>query len=148
MIYQISNPGGWEMVFTFYLLLSEWKSPSNTILVHFRWSNKNRRPNGTLNKVRSKVKLTHGGAWVERRYSSYSFLNSALDGGEWSASRPGRALPQGKDPGTLWIGGWVGLEPVWKQKTEEKFFPPPGIELRSSDTILTEPPRFTRLIKY
>jgi hypothetical protein len=33
-----------------------------------------------------------------KRYSSYSFLNSALDRGEWSASRPGRALPRGKDP--------------------------------------------------
>jgi hypothetical protein len=33
----------------------------------------------------------------KRRYSSYSFLTSALDGGEWSASRPGRALPRGKD---------------------------------------------------
>jgi len=31
------------------------------------------------------------------KYSSYSFLTSALDGGEWSASRPGRALPLGKD---------------------------------------------------
>jgi hypothetical protein len=40
----------------------------------------------------------HGGAWVKRKYSSYSFLTSALDGGEWSASRPGRALPRGKDP--------------------------------------------------
>jgi hypothetical protein len=29
----------------------------------------------------------------ERRYSFYSFSASALDGGEWSASRPGRALP-------------------------------------------------------
>jgi hypothetical protein len=38
----------------------------------------------------------HGGAWGERRYSSYSFLTSALDGGEWSASCPGRALPPGK----------------------------------------------------
>jgi hypothetical protein len=38
----------------------------------------------------------HGG---ERRYSSYSYLTSALDGGEWSASHPSRALyPQGKDP--------------------------------------------------
>jgi hypothetical protein len=37
----------------------------------------------------------------ERRYSSYSYLTSALDGGEWSASRPGRTLPPGgKDPGT------------------------------------------------
>jgi hypothetical protein len=34
----------------------------------------------------------------ERRYSSYSFSTSALDRGEWSASRPGRALPRGKDP--------------------------------------------------
>jgi hypothetical protein len=38
------------------------------------------------------------GAWGERRYSSYSFLTSALDGDEWSASFPGRALPRGKDP--------------------------------------------------
>jgi hypothetical protein len=36
--------------------------------------------------------------WGVRRYSSYSFLTSALDGGEWSASRPGRALPPGKEP--------------------------------------------------
>jgi hypothetical protein len=35
----------------------------------------------------------------DRRYSSsYSFLPSALEGGEWSASRPGRALPPGKEP--------------------------------------------------
>jgi hypothetical protein len=36
------------------------------------------------------------GACGERRYSS-SFLTSALDGGEWTASRPGRALPRGMD---------------------------------------------------
>jgi hypothetical protein len=35
---------------------------------------------------------------VDRRYSSYSFLTSALEGGEWSASRPGRALPPDKEP--------------------------------------------------
>jgi hypothetical protein len=40
----------------------------------------------------------HGGAWGDRRYSSYSFLTSALEGGEWSASRPGRALPPEKEP--------------------------------------------------
>jgi hypothetical protein len=28
----------------------------------------------------------HGGAWQERRYNSYSFMTSALDGGEWSVS--------------------------------------------------------------
>jgi hypothetical protein len=48
-------------------------------------------------------------AWGERRYSSYSFSTSALDGGEWSASRPSRALPLGKGPpSTHWTGGWVG----------------------------------------
>jgi hypothetical protein len=45
----------------------------------------------------------------ERRYSSYSFSTSALDGGEWSASRPGRAFTPGeRTPGTHWTGGWVG----------------------------------------
>jgi hypothetical protein len=35
----------------------------------------------------------------ERKYSSNSFMTSALDGGEWSASRPGRALPLGMGNG-------------------------------------------------
>jgi hypothetical protein len=48
---------------------------------------------------------------------------AALDGGEWSASRPGRALPPGKEP-SLPIAqeaGW-GPEPVWTQILDEKFF--------------------------
>jgi hypothetical protein len=32
------------------------------------------------------------------RYRSYFFLTSALEGGEWSASRPGRPLPPDKEP--------------------------------------------------
>jgi hypothetical protein len=52
----------------------------------------------------------HGGDWGERRYSSYSFTTSALDGGEWSASRPGRAFTPGeRTTGTHRTGGWVGL---------------------------------------
>jgi hypothetical protein len=43
-----------------------------------------------------KIATRHVGAWW--RYSSYSFKTSALDRGEWSASRPGRALTLGKDP--------------------------------------------------
>jgi hypothetical protein len=31
-------------------------------------------------------------------------LTSALDGGEWSASRPGRFTPREGAPGTAWIG--------------------------------------------
>jgi hypothetical protein len=41
-------------------------------------------------------------------YSSTHSLTSALDGGEWSASRPGRFTPTERAPGTHWIGGWVG----------------------------------------
>jgi hypothetical protein len=37
----------------------------------------------------------------ERMYSSYSFTTSAIDGGERSASRPGRALLQEKGPPVL-----------------------------------------------
>jgi hypothetical protein len=39
-------------------------------------------------------------------------LTSALDGGEWSASRPTRFIPRERDPGTHWIGGWVGFRAV------------------------------------
>jgi hypothetical protein len=37
----------------------------------------------------------------------HAFLTSALDGSEWSASRPGRFTPRERVPGTNWIGGWV-----------------------------------------
>jgi hypothetical protein len=36
-------------------------------------------------------------------------LTSALDGGEWSVSRPGRFTPKERAPGIHWIGGLVGL---------------------------------------
>jgi hypothetical protein len=35
------------------------------------------------------------------------FLTSALLGGEWSASRPGRFAPGERSPDTNWIGGLV-----------------------------------------
>jgi hypothetical protein len=36
------------------------------------------------------------------------FLTLTVDGGEWSASRPGRFTPREKPPGIHWVGGWVG----------------------------------------
>jgi hypothetical protein len=56
----------------------------------------------------------------DRRYSSYSFLTSALEGDEWSASRPGRPLPPDKEPPvpTVQEAGWA-TEPVWSQWLEE-----------------------------
>jgi hypothetical protein len=47
-------------------------------------------------------------------------LTSALDGGEWSASRPGRFTPRERAPGSHCTGNWVGpravLDTVVKRK--------------------------------
>jgi hypothetical protein len=63
----------------------------------------------------------------DRRYSAYSFLTSALEGGEWSASRPGRALAPGKEPPvpTVQEAGWAP-EAVWTQRLEDKSSVPVG----------------------
>jgi hypothetical protein len=62
----------------------------------------------------------HKGALGEWRYRSTHSLTPTLDGGEWSASRPGRFTPRERAPGTHWIGGWVGpragLDAVVKRK--------------------------------
>jgi hypothetical protein len=49
--------------------------------------------------------------------------NAALDGGEWSASRPGHALPPGIGPPVPIVhkAGWAP-EPVWTERLEEKSF--------------------------
>jgi hypothetical protein len=72
-----------------------------------------------------KLKLSHCTPWRhlgERKYSSYSFMTSALDGGEWSASHPGRALDPGEGPLVL-IGQEAGASDlVWTKRLEEKSF--------------------------
>jgi hypothetical protein len=43
----------------------------------------------------------------------HAFLTPALDGGEWSASRPGHFIPLDEVPRIRWIeAGWAP-EPVW-----------------------------------
>jgi hypothetical protein len=80
-----------------------------------------------LCKKYSSLSTRHGGAWGERRYSSYSFTTSALDGGEWSASRPCRALTPGKGPPVPIVQeAGQAPEPVWTQRLEEKSFAPAG----------------------
>jgi hypothetical protein len=53
-------------------------------------------------------------------YIAQPFLTSALDGGEWSTSRPGRFTPSERNPSTNWMGACVGpsagLETVEKEK--------------------------------
>jgi hypothetical protein len=67
----------------------------------------------------------YGGAhvWI------HILSTSALAGGEWSASRPGRFTSEERAPGVHWVGGWVdpitGLDDVEKKK----FLIIPGLEL-------------------
>jgi hypothetical protein len=49
---------------------------------------------------------TEGDVW----YSSYTFLTSAVDGGEQLASCPSCYFyPQERTPDTHWVRGWMGL---------------------------------------
>jgi hypothetical protein len=69
---------------------------------------------------------TYGGVHVY----SHVFLTSALVGGEWSASHPGRFTLEGRAPGTHWIGGWVGPTASLDDVEKGKFLTLPGFELR------------------
>jgi hypothetical protein len=58
-----------------------------------------------------KVKLAlyrHAGTKRERRYSSYSFLDFAVDGVSGQRHAPAALYPLEITPGTHWTGGWVG----------------------------------------
>jgi hypothetical protein len=92
---------------------------------------------------------THMEAQGEMIYSSYSFMTSALDEGEWSASRPGRALyPRRKDPQYPLYKRLGGPRAGLNTGVEEKSLASDGdrtsIAQPSSpypDTILTDIPR-------
>jgi hypothetical protein len=58
-----------------------------------------------------KVKWSLNTPWMARRRRGgilLLFLNSALEGGEWSAWRLNRYFPLGEKPGTYFIGRWLG----------------------------------------
>jgi hypothetical protein len=50
----------------------------------------------------------HGGVWGERRYSSYSFTTSAVDGVSGQRHASAVLCPGERTPGTHCTGGWVG----------------------------------------
>jgi hypothetical protein len=58
------------------------------------------------------------------------FFTSALAGGEWSASRPGRFTPGERTPGAHWIGGWVDPRADLEEMKKGKLLTLPGLELR------------------
>jgi hypothetical protein len=58
-------------------------------------------------------------------------LTSALVGGEWSASRPGRFTPRERAQCSHWIGGWVDPRARLDNAERRKFLTLPGLELQS-----------------
>jgi hypothetical protein len=63
----------------------------------------------------------------EWRYCS-TILGFSTSWGEWSASLPGRFIPEKRATSTHWIGGWVSPQPVWTLWSRENLFPPSRIE--------------------
>jgi hypothetical protein len=57
----------------------------------------------------------------------HMFLISALVGGEWSISRPGRFTPGERAPVTHWIGVWVNLRGGLDDLEKRRFLTLPGL---------------------
>jgi hypothetical protein len=82
--------------------------------------------------IRRTVELSLCFNWARRHeyvlgewwYSSTPSLTSALDGGEWSASRPGRFTRRERAPRIHWIGGWMGTRAVLDAVVKRKISSP------------------------
>jgi hypothetical protein len=68
------------------------------------------------------------------------FVTSALAGGEWSASRPGRFIPGERVPGIHWIGGWVDTRTGLDDVEKRKFL---TLQDSKSDPSVVQPGRYT-----
>jgi hypothetical protein len=107
--------------------------PLPTISVHFTGGRRthgppsysSRRPKVQASEQEKHYKSSpftrHGGAWGERSIAPTHSRPRHYMGGEWSASRTGRALPPRKGPPVPIVqeAGWAP-EPVWTQRLEEK----------------------------
>jgi hypothetical protein len=79
----------------------------------------------------------HEGVLGEWRYISSHSLTLALDGGKWSASRPGRFTSRARVSGTHWIGGLVGPRDVLDMVVKRKIpSPPPPRESKPGTLIV------------
>jgi hypothetical protein len=61
--------------------------------------------------------------WRHMDVYSHIFLTSALVGGDWLTSRPGRFTPGERAPSTHWIGSWWAPELVWMTWRRENSWP-------------------------
>jgi hypothetical protein len=66
----------------------------------------------------------HGGAWGERRYSSYSFLSSALDGVSGKRHAQAALCHGERTPSTHSTGGWVYFRAGLDTEVREKILCP------------------------
>jgi hypothetical protein len=104
-----------------YELERTWKE---TVVTYF----KELPLNFLMNEVKGKGKVVRVLSWAPRhegvlgecRYSSTHSLTSALDGGEWSASRPGCFNSTERAPDTHWTGGWVDPRAVMDAVVKRK----------------------------
>jgi hypothetical protein len=93
------------------------------------WTALNKK-SSRLIKVKVKFSLCsnqaprHEGVLGEWLYSSTHSLTSALDGGEWSASRSGHLTPRERAPGTRWLGGWLSPRAVLGSVVKKKISSP------------------------
>jgi hypothetical protein len=87
--------------------------------------------NSSNKNVNYLITKANGGVDVE----IHIFLTSALVGGEWSASRPGRFIPGERVPGNHWIGGWVDPRAGLHEVEKRKFFTLPGLKLLPLDRL-------------
>jgi hypothetical protein len=90
---------------------------------------------------------------LTKHHAMKTYLTSALDGGKWSDSRPGRFTPRKRTPGTHWTGGYVDAKPDMDTTVKRKFPALPGPELPVMQPVAqrytTELPRCTLcLIKH
>jgi hypothetical protein len=54
--------------------------------------------------------------------------HGVLDGGQWSASRPGHFIAGEITPGARWVGGWVGPRTRLDAIENRNILTLPGIE--------------------
>jgi hypothetical protein len=85
------------------------------------------RPLGRRRLSESKaLPLRHAGAKGERKYNSYSFLTSVLEGMSGQRHTTAPLYRWDTAPVTHWIGGWVGFRAGLDTEARGKYFSSTG----------------------